>query len=466
MNYLSIEFGLLFIIFFTLYWAARAKPKLQNRLLLITSYAIICSYSWLFGVILFAYTCGVFLFSILIFHSKQYAGFWLSVVLGLVVANLVVFKYFDFFRYELQTLLNVAGLPISLPVVTILVPIGISFYTFHSVSYLVSIYKKELPSVHFFDLTLFLAFFPSVIAGPINRAKHFLPQIAKVESRQILEPHRAFVLIILAIIKVYCVGGFIDDNWINPIFSNPLEFSSLDLLFGLYAYAMLIYFNFSGYTDLVTGIALLLGFRLPSNFNSPYLATNLRDFWTKWHISLSNWIRDYIYIPFGGSRDGFIHTQINVMLAMLLSGLWHGVGFNFIVWAAFHGIGMVFLNVVERYFGKNLISRHSLFASKLLTIHYVCFAWLFFYCVDFNDSMDYLSALINNVFVENHYIMQLLGMIALYFTYPWLKDIPHHFIKIIQKMSYIYLPFVFIIILWVVIFFAPSGVPNFIYASF
>lgn len=209
---------------------------------------------------------------------------------------------------------------------------------------------------NFWNLALFLSFFPSIIAGPINRAKDFLPQISISQSREILEPFRAFTLLIFAVIKVYCLGGLISEYLFKPIFANPTEFSVIDLLVGLYAYAIQIYLNFSGYTDLVTGIALLLGFRLPINFNFPYLALNLREFWTRWHISLSSWNRDNIYIPLGGSRRGFIRTQINVMLAMLLSGLWHGAGINFIIWGACHGIGIVVLNIGDRYLGKGWIA--------------------------------------------------------------------------------------------------------------
>lgn len=466
MSYLSIEFGLLYIVFFALYWACRLLPKLQNNLLLVASYLIVCSYSWQFALILFVYSVAIYIFSVIISASKHHAKLWLAIGLCASIINLALFKYFDFFRYELQALLNFLHLSATLPVISVLMPIGISFYTFHSVSYLVSVKNKEISVAKFWDFILFLSFFPSIIAGPINRAKDFLPQIAITQPREILEPFRAFTLIILAVIKVYCLGGLISENWVNPIFSNPMEFSVFDLLVGLYAYAIQIYLNFSGYTDLVTGIALLLGFRLPINFNFPYLALNLRDFWDRWHISLSHWIRDYIYIPLGGSRRGFIRTQINVMLAMLLSGLWHGAGINFIIWGVCHGIGIVALNIGDRYLGRGWLTKRSPIVARLLTWHYVCFTWLFFNCESLPDAMDYLTALTHNFQIDPHYAGVFLIICFIYFTYPLYNSFPVWFTSRLSKINRIYLPFIFILILWLAIYIAPSGVPNFIYANF
>ena len=465
MSYLSIEFGLFFISFLALYWGLNAFPKIQNWLLLISSYLIVFSYSWQFATILFVYTCIIYLFSILISSSKH-AKTWLIIAIIVAIANLAVFKYFDFFRHELQTLLNYLNIPILIPLVSVLIPIGISFYTFHSVSYLVSIRKREIAVANFWDFALFLSFFPSIIAGPINRAKDFLPQITVNQPRQIIEPYRALMLIVVSIIKVYCLGELINENWVKPIFANPFEFNSLDLFVGLYAYAIQIYLNFSGYTDLVTGISLLLGFRLPKNFNFPYLSLNLRQFWERWHISLSSWIRDYIYIPLGGNRKGFIRTQINVLLAMLLSGLWHGSGLNFVIWGACHGIGIVVLNVGDRYLGREYLIKRFSSIARLITWHYVCFTWLFFYCVTVSDAMDYLTALTHNFAITSQYWQAFLIIIVIYIIYPKCKHLPVLFTTLLIRLNKLFLPFIFIFILWLAIYFAPSGMPNFIYANF
>lgn len=466
MSYLSIEFGLLFIVFFAIYWAFNLLPKFQNALLLVSSYLIVSSYSWQFALILGVYTSVTYLISIMILVSKDHAKSWLIFGLIISISNLALFKYFDFFRQELQALLNVFHIPILLPLFSVLIPIGISFYTFHSVSYLVSVKRKEIEVAKFWDFALFLSFFPSIVAGPINRAKDFLPQISVCQPRQILEPYRAFILIMMSIIKVYCLGGWINDAWVNPIFANPLEFSVIDLLVGVYAYAIQIYLNFSGYTDLVTGIALLLGFRLPINFNQPYLSLNLRHFWARWHISLSQWIRDYIYIPLGGNRKGFTRTQINVLLAMFLSGLWHGAGINFIIWGICHGIGIVALNIGDRFFGRDVISQRSPFIARLLTWHYVCFTWLFFYCENLSDALDYLMALTHNVMIKPQYWQAFLIIMVAYLVYPMCKNLPNLATVLLSKVNKLCLPVITILILWCVIYFAPSGMPDFIYASF
>ncbi|WP_392566718.1 MBOAT family O-acyltransferase [Utexia brackfieldae] len=468
MSYLSIEFAVSFIVFFGIYWGLKRHIVLQNSLLLIVSYVIVGLFNIHFALILAGYTIIIYLLSIGIAHSSAPRG-WLVLACIVAVVNLAIFKYCDFFRAELQLLLNAVGWHLLLPSAEILLPIGISFYTFHSISYLVSLSKKELKPVSFWDFALYLSFFPSIVAGPINRAKHFLPQIQTTHIRTLLEPYRALTLILLAVIKVYWLSSALADYYVNPIFDSPQEYQSFDLILGLYAYAIEIYLNFSGYTDLVTAIALLLGFRLPINFNLPYLAINLRDFWQRWHISLSTWIRDYIYIPLGGSRINVTRTQINVLIAMLLSGLWHGAGMNFLLWGAIHGIGLVMLNVADRLLGVNVIARRSALIAKLFTLHYVCFAWLFFRSASLSDALDYLQAIAHNmtdVAMKYNSLLTIIILLIAYCFYPKWSTIPTYFSRFLAKMPWFILPVIFICILWLVIYLAPSGIPQFIYAGF
>lgn len=469
MSYLSIEFNLLFILFFALYWGCQRYPKQQNLLLLIASYGVVYSFHWSFLLILLCYTVLIYGLSIIIWRCKS-PNNWLIFGLVIAIGNLAVFKYFDFFRIELQQLLNVFNVPIFLPVLSLIMPIGISFYTFHSVSYLVSVKKREIQPARFWDIALFLSFFPSIIAGPINRAKDFLPQITTVKPRHIIEYHRALTLMMLAIVKVYWLNAVIAENWVDPIFASPMEYDSLSLLLGLYGYTIQIYLNFSGYIDLVTGFALLLGFTLPINFNTPYLAINLHDFWRRWHITLSTWIRDYVYIPLGGNRISFSRTQINVMIAMLLSGLWHGAGLNFVIWGAIHGIGVVILNLIGRHWGYNFIAKHSIIVARLITLHYVCFAWLFFRSDSFADAIDYLSALVSNFpeldVLNLDTLLILMWLLVFYLFYPLITKGPDYFACAINSIPWYLLPIILVFLLWIVISLAPSGIPNFIYANF
>jgi len=467
-SYLSIEFSVLFLIFLFLYWFCRKSPVLQNYLLLIASYGLVASFSYTFALILAGYSVVIFCLSFMIDKSK-FPKCWFILSIIAAVGNLAIFKYFDFFSSAVQIVMNNLGLSVLIPSTEIIMPIGISFYTFHSISYLVSVKRGEIKRADFTSFMLFLSFFPSLVAGPINRARDFLPQIQMKTCRELLEPYRAFTLILFAVVKVYWLSSAIAETWVNPVFASPNEYNSLDLIFALYSYAIQLYLNFSGYTDLVTAIALLLGFKLPINFNFPYLAINLRDFWQRWHISLSNWIRDYIYIPLGGSRCGFFRTQANLLIAMLLSGLWHGASLNFLIWGGIHGIGMVLLNISDKYFGRNFLADRFAFFAKLLTFQYVCFAWIFFRSSSFSESIEYLSAIMNNFsHIELHFnsLFYILLLLVGYSLYPLTTNLQTNIIKYMQKVHWIFLPIIFIIILWIVISFAPSGIPNFIYAGF
>lgn len=468
MSYLSIEFSVLFTIFFLLYWLLKRKPILQNGLLLLASYAIVASFNINFLVILLSYSFVLYGLSFPIYYSRH-SSIWLGIAIVAAVINLCFFKYFDFFRSQIQAVITGLGINVSIPGLEILLPIGISFYTFHSISYLVSLKRKEIAIPNALNFALFLSFFPSLIAGPINRAKDFLPQIEVSRPRSIGNYNEAFVLILLALIKVLCLNTALADNFVDPVFANPSGYNSLDILLGVYAYALQIFFNFSGYTNLVTAIALLLGFKLPINFNMPYFANNLRDFWQRWHISLSTWIRDYIYIPLGGNRQGFSRTQVNLFVAMALSGLWHGANLTFIIWGVIHAVGVILLNIGDRYIGRNYLTSFSPWGARFITFQYVCFAWIFFRSATLGDAGELIDALFHNLWSValsfNVFLYFPLLLIA-FFIYPLLIRLPVLLQRGLDRLSWIYLPFVWGLILLIVLTTAPAGIPNFIYASF
>lgn len=469
MSYLSIEFSVVFPIFFLLYWILIKKPALQNGLLLIASYAIVSTFDIRFLAVLGAYSIVLYVLSFPIYYSKKRSGFWLAIAILVAVINLCFFKYFDFFREQVQSTINALGINYAIPGVEILLPIGISFYTFHSISYLVSLSRKEISIPNPLDFALFLSFFPSLIAGPINRAKDFLPQIQVTQPREVGSYNKAFVLVLLALIKVLCLNTVLADNFVDPVFANPSSYNSLDILVGIYAYALQIFFNFSGYTDLVTAIALLLGFQLPKNFNMPYFSNNLRDFWQRWHISLSTWIRDYLYIPLGGSRKGFCRTQVNLFIAMALSGLWHGASFAFIVWGIIHAVGVVLLNIGDRYLGRNYLTNFSPWVARFITFQYVCVAWVFFRSATLSDAMELFHAFVYNftsVALSFNIFLYFPLLLLAFFTYPLLAKLPSLLIKFLDRLSWVYLPIVWGIILLFILTMAPAGIPNFIYASF
>ncbi|WP_256583984.1 MBOAT family protein [Pseudomonas sp. SDI] len=467
MSFLSIEFGLCFILFFAVYWSLCWSVRLQNALLLAGSYALVASFGLTSLYTLLGYTVLVYLLGLLCARYPQ-RGFISGLILLLVLGCFYLFKYQEFFVGGVQTALAGVGLDVSLPVLQVLVPIGLSFYAFHSVSYLVSIKRQELAPAAPQDLALYLAFFPSLIAGPVNRALHLLPQIRPSGMRQVLEPQRALGLIALAVVKLFFFSGWLGSQWVDPVFETPSGYSAEQLLLSVYGYSFLIYFNFSGYTNLVTGVALLLGFRLPDNFNAPYAARNLKEFWGRWHISLSTFIRDYVYIPLGGNRHGVWRGNLNMLLAMLVSGLWHGASVNFIIWGALHGIGLALYKASTYVLPQPMRWPGADLLARLLTFHYVAFAWIFFRSATLDDALDMLAGIggLSLAGLSGSTGWLILGSIVGVAVYPQMLALLRQGFAASSRMPWQFYPIPLGVFITLVIFASQSGVPGFIYASF
>ncbi|WP_186338557.1 MBOAT family O-acyltransferase [Chromobacterium vaccinii] len=440
---------------------------MQNLLLLLASYLFYAKLDWRFASILAVYT--------LVQHglSRRMSASasprrWLQASLLLAVGNLALFKYFDFFRESAQAGLNALGVTALLPALDILMPVGISFYTFQSVSYFVSVYRKEIKPAALPQFALFLAFFPTLLAGPICRAGDLLEQLRSPARRQVAQLDRALGLIALALLKKLWLAGWLASAWVDPVFAAPDTFHTLEVWAAFYAYALQIYLDFSGYTDLVTALALLLGIQLPRNFDAPYLALNLRDFWRRWHISLSSWIRDYVYIPLGGNRDGFARAQINLLAAMLLSGLWHGASLKYLVWGAMHGLGVVALNVGDKLWRRDAVSGASPWLARLITFHYVCLAWVFFRAQSLDEAMDFLCAMFARSGQElTLNAPGLLLLLALWLAaLPMLSSLPERCFGRLAALPWWGKPLLLSAIALLVISLAPSGIPAFIYYQF
>ncbi|WAH57997.1 MBOAT family protein [Pseudomonas silvicola] len=467
MSYFSIEFGLCFILFFLLYWCLNFSLRVQNVLLLVASYAILASFNLTFLYVLLGYSAAVFALGHL---SARYPGrrFTYGAILALVLGCFYFFKYQDFFATGFQQGLQALGIDGSLPIWEVLLPVGMSFYIFHSVSYLMSINRGTLKPAAPLDLALYLAFFPSLIAGPVNRAEHLLPQINPSAPRQVLEPQRALGLVALAVVKLFLFSTWLANNWVDPVFDTPSGFSPEQILLSIYGYSLQIYFNFSGYTNLVTGIALLLGFRLPRNFDYPYLARNLKEFWDRWHISLSTFIRDYLYIPLGGNRKGYWRGNLNLFLAMVISGLWHGASVNFLIWGALHGAGLIVYRLYARTFPGPRTWPGADLLARLLTFHYVAFAWIFFRSATLEDTQDMLVGLTRLSFdgLAQGPWAGVLACLTLIAVYPWLVQSLRQAFAASRRIPWLVYPIPLGLFISLVIFASPSGVPGFIYASF
>ena len=306
------------------------------------------------------------------------------------------FKYYDFFVSSTQNLAAIVGLDLPLSVREVVLPVGISFYTFMAMSYVVDVYRGETVPTTLERFAVYLSFFPHLVAGPIVRPNELIPQLDRPRDPRSVDTSRAFYLIATGLFKKVVIETYLVANIVDEVFAAPEQHSSLELLIAVYAYAVQIYADFSGYTDIAIGIALLLGFRFPQNFDSPYAAVSLQDFWRRWHMTLSRWLRDYVYIPLGGNRHGTVLTYRNLLLTMLIGGLWHGAGWTFVVWGGLHGAGLA----AERWRRSRpgYVEPPSTLARRtwrrLATFHVVCLAWIFFRADSFGAAWEMITGLV------------------------------------------------------------------------
>ncbi|HEX4492197.1 MAG TPA: MBOAT family protein [Acidimicrobiia bacterium] len=308
------------------------------------------------------------------------------------------FKYAQFFEVSARNALVHAGIHLSPDVLRVTLPIGISFFTFQAMSYVIDIYRRNFEPVGFLDFAVYISFFPHLIAGPIVRASEFLPQLREKKDPRKVDAGRAFFLIMSGLFKKVVLANFLATTLVDKVFTLPELHSGREILFAIYGYAVQIYCDFSGYTDIAIGLALLLGFRFPQNFNAPYSAESLQDFWRRWHMTLSRWLRDYLYIPLGGNRDGEWSTYRNLMLTMVIGGLWHGAAWTFVAWGAIHGGALTFEHMRANRRTRLGIdpppdTMRRRIVRRIVTFHIVCFAWVFFRADTFHTAGVILTRL-------------------------------------------------------------------------
>jgi len=328
--------------FLLLYWLVRNHLRARNILIVVASYLF---YGWwdyrFLGLILFSSLLDYFVgLGIARQNDARRRKLWLTASIAANLGILGFFKYFDFFVTSFGTLLQKIGVPFQTSTLGIILPVGISFYTFQAMSYTIDVYRGNIPACrNVINFLAFVSFFPQLVAGPIERASHLLPQFERTLSitRPMLE--EGIWLIIWGMFKKVVIADNLD-ALVRMAFQNP-SYSGPVVVLGTIAFGFQIYCDFSGYSDIARGTARVLGFDIMVNFNLPYFASNIREFWQRWHISLSTWLRDYLYISLGGNRRGEIRTYVNLFLTMLLGGLWHGAAWNFVLWGAWHGAGLV-----------------------------------------------------------------------------------------------------------------------------
>jgi len=301
-------------------------------------------------------------------------------------------------------------------------PFGISFFTFETMSYTIDVWRRELPPAKsYLDYLLFVCFFPHLVAGPIVRPRQMLPQLAAEPRADAAMQARGLWRIATGLLKKIVVGDFLAQAIVNRVFATPERFTALEVLLATYAYAVQIHADFSGYSDVAIGSAALFGYELPENFDAPYVSTNLQEFWHRWHISLSTWLRDYLYKPLGGSRGSALATYRNLLITMVLGGLWHGASWNFVLWGALHGGALAVTRMVQRARGAAGAGRApedpswgvGRVLATVATFHFVCFAWIFFRAPSFAHATLALGQIARGTWVLDHVTVRVIPVVAL-----------------------------------------------------
>ena len=336
---------------------------------------------------------------------------WGTVVLNLGVLGF--FKYFNFGIESARALCASLGYDVPSVVLHIALPVGISFFTFESMSYVIDVYRKELvPCTSYVEYLTFVAFFPHLVAGPIVRPKDLLPQLNQPGHVSAAELGEGLFLIAVGLGKKIIIGDYLALNLVDRVFDAPLQYSAVENYAAVLGYALQIYCDFSGYTDIAIGSALLLGVRFPLNFNAPYKAVSIVDFWRRWHISLSSWLRDYLYIPLGGNRLGPRRTYVNLLMTMVLGGLWHGAAWTFVIWGALHGA----LLAINKWLDDHLGVPHGWWArlgAAVVTFHLVCVGWVFFRAADLSHARLIFARLFSGTLHHQNLPASVLGVLAL-----------------------------------------------------
>jgi alginate O-acetyltransferase complex protein AlgI len=425
MLFTTSKYWLFLTIVFFVYWSIAKRRRLGVLWILIASYYFYALWNPKFVLLLFGISTIDFLTARGIAASSRTSLrrtlLYTSIVTD--IGALLAFKYFNFFSSSVTTLLAQLHLQTrSFLIEDLVIPLGLSFITFRSLSYVIDVYRKATPATNrYFDYLAFVAFFPTLIAGPVVRSKDLLPQFEKAEltNEQGVE---AIFLILIGLIKKVAIADLIGSNLVDRVFDQPQLYSSLETLVAIYGYALQIYCDFSGYSDIAIGSALLLGFRLPTNFNSPYRAQNLRDFWKRWHITLSSWLFDYVYISIGGLRKRRFNLYRNLFLTFLIGGLWHGAAWTFVLWGGLHGLGLS----ASHWWHRNRTHTNSTWLVKAIctvaTFHFVCLTWIVFRAESLGQVLAVLQRLTVFQFSTGNLPTSLLVLMLVGFASHWIPE--------------------------------------------
>lgn len=477
----SIDFAVFFPLVFALYWIVSKHLTVRNSLILAASYVFYGWWDWRFLSLIIISSLVDFYVGQKLYKTdnKRKRKQLLSISLLVNLGFLLYFKYANFFIETFVDSFKLFGKDLEVSTLNIILPVGISFYTFQTLSYTIDIYRKQLkPTKDWLSFFAFVAFFPQLVAGPIERASHLLPQFYKTYKFNYQLVKSGLLLMAFGLFKKMVIADRAA-ILVNQVYNNPGDYHGYEIIVGTLFFAFQIYCDFSGYSDIAIGAARTMGFDLMKNFDSPYFSKSITEFWRRWHISLSTWFRDYVYIPLGGSREGKYRTYANLFIVFVVSGLWHGAAMTFIIWGAIHGV----LIVIEKALSN---VRKKVFTSKKHILNYViaipftffivCFAWVFFRANSFSDAL----LIIENSFKEvRHQSLFEIGLGRLEFILLLVMifcliifELIHTKYRIIKLIDKLYAPIrwsFYIIVLYCIILFGVYGenaIQEFIYFQF
>lgn len=466
-----------FLFFVVCYYFLR--KSLRPRILFVIAFSLFFYYKTsgfyfliLVGVALSDFTIGYYMDRL---SERLHRRMLLALSITVNVGMLVYFKYADFFVDMVTELIHS-----PFKIENIFLPIGISFFTFQSMSYVIDIYRRRISALtSYWDYLFYVSFFPQLVAGPIVRARDFIPQITRNPITITKEQFGEGVFLIMAgLFKKAVISDYISLNFVDRIFADPSLYTGFENLMGVYGYALQIYCDFSGYSDMAIGLALLLGFRFNPNFNSPYKSATITEFWRRWHISLSSWLKDYLYISLGGNRKGNFRTYVNLMITMLLGGLWHGAALRFILWGGLHGAALGVHKMTMGRFssfkaqGIDMTKRWRRVLGIVITFNFVCLCWIFFRADSVQVGWTILTQIFTNFqghifwdFVVGYRFVVALMVIgyALHFT----SDAMERRTRVwVEKMPLAVQAILVAVMIWIVMQIQSSEVQPFIYFQF
>ena len=473
----SLSFAIFLPIVFILYWfVLRGRKKEQNILLLASSFYFYACWDWRF-LFLLVFSIGLDYFSGLQIETsknKKTATFWLVLSIVINLGFLGFFKYYNFFADSFADLIGGLGFVVHPWTLKIILPVGISFYTFHGLSYIIDVYKKKIKAErNFIEYALFVSYFPLLVAGPIERATHLLPQVKKIRVFNYEQAANGVRQILWGLFKKMVIA----DNCapiVNEIFANYQTESASNLVYGAVLFAFQIYGDFSGYSDIALGVSRLFGIELLKNFNYPYFSRDIAEFWRRWHISLSSWFRDYLYIPLGGSKGGVWMKIRNTFIIFLVSGFWHGANWTFIFWGGLNALFFLPLllrktnrnNLEDVAFGKLLPSfRDTL--SIVLTFSMTCFAWIFFRAANLTEAFHYIERIFSKSLFHfpTEFTLKIITLVGFMFVVEWINRSENHGLEV-KRFHPLIRRLLYLGIVIIILKYASFGSNEFIYFQF